>query len=1484
MASPVRSQWTASPFPLPAGQLHDVMASPPSWASQPQIFIAADKGLYRSSDQGATWIKVPAATEVNPFHQAVFQRTRFTHLSSGGLYVYAGGIDTVAGQYVVFHRTNANAFKFSLLFTGPPGVQYRDLVGSTAFGDSGYVNSTQPFYPAKPMLRSGSYLDCPGFRFVVAPNLVAVSTSCISSTFTVQNSSEQFEGVAMVYTTQGHRLVAYGPQGLALSVTSGSLWSPIPFYGPPVAGRNISYLPSTDKLYYCTSDGIYVADTVLHIFERMTGSAGYSVKHAAIVPGGTSVAICDQGILLKTTQAFGPVMPAAAFTMPEQICLGASAAAVVTGNPQYSYTWLLNGAAAGSGLQFTPAVSAPGIYTIQLIADNGASTDTLTRTLTVHTPPPPAQAAILGLPLCEPGSVQIQLTGTQAGLSYALYRQPGQVLLGTSSGGAGLFQSGMIADSAVFQVRTTDPQTQCSAWAPQAPQVRVEHVDARFQMEWLNALAQEPVLPLNGSSGFIAAYAWDFGPSASTPFSTAAHPAAVSFPNTGLQTVTLTATSPDGCSDTAVWTGPQVVSLPPSNPFNWALGFPGSADGIYGPDYSHDLVQGADGDLYVAGGYGSTQFRSRAGRSSSLDSIAGGFLARYSEAGMLRWLVYTTDTVNANEQTGQPVFTSVALDPAGQIYLAGLIADSAVFTDNTGRRTRLASTPMTAARGVLIKLDPKGRLQWHVELLHLEPIETETDAAGYVYLLAGAPFNWSILQADGTLYQPSNPPSGMARHVLLKISPAGSVLWHAWQYSASGYYTQFHDLHAHGGKLYLSGQAGGDLYLTSADGTADSVLIGGLVPDGLLLQYDTAGVVNWNLRMNSITDDPVFTQSFDHFYQIGTDAAGNLYVSGQADGVLSIDSASAVVFTTSSGGSDTLHARGPVVVSYDPQGAFRWANGASGNIVMSGAALAVTPAGDVFTAGERGFSAGPIGAEFTSTSGVSILDSSQCTACLAMLKYDAYGVLEWFATEQGPFTDNQAAGFSVHGIAAHPNGALSVSGKISLTTGAPDAVFGPDTLHGIVNDVYLARVHPGSGGPRGIIRARVLNQEAELCGGDTLRLDVSMIEGISQAPGNLFSLELTDTLGSFRHPQILGSWPGTQLSDTLQVPIPYELPPFSGYRLRMIASDPPRVSYGQTQAMQYLEPGISADAAFCPDVPVTVSASAGLGYQWMPAAEVSDPAAQTVLFTGSLPAALLARVQLACGVQVDTFRIRRHETGSITAPKASPQICLGDSITLEAAGGTSYSWTTGSGTGSWTGSTISVAPSGPESYVVSIFNSETSCLTTDTVQVAVLPLPSGEIEVQDSLLTAPAGYIYQWYLDGQPIPGARGPSYAPEASGSYQVLLTDTAGCAFLTGAAAFIRTDLAPQAGISCTLYPNPAVQSMRLRFSAAAAGALHIRISSLDGRTVSEWRSAGSLPAGEHDLELIPPGSTLPAGLYWVQITAGTSRFAALASWRTE
>lgn len=125
---------------------------------------------------------------------------------------------------------------------------------------------------------------------------------------------------------------------------------------------------------------------------------------------------------------------------------------------------------------------------------------------------------------------------------------------------------------------------------------------------------------------------------------------------------------------------------------------------------------------------------------------------------------------------------------------------------------------------------------------------------------------------------------------------------------------------------------------------------------------------------------------------------------------------------------------------------------------------------------------------------------------------------------------------------------------------------------------------------------------------------------------------------------------------------------------------------------------------------------------------------------------------------------------------ADQTICAGSSTTLNASGGSTYTWNPGG----ISGGNITVSPGSGTTYVV-IGTDVNGCSTSDTVRVSVTPLPRiaagpdvAICEGNAANLNASGGNSYVWYPGGFTGPSI---SVDPLVSTSYTVIGTDAAGC-----------------------------------------------------------------------------------------------------------
>ena len=118
------------------------------------------------------------------------------------------------------------------------------------------------------------------------------------------------------------------------------------------------------------------------------------------------------------------------------------------------------------------------------------------------------------------------------------------------------------------------------------------------------------------------------------------------------------------------------------------------------------------------------------------------------------------------------------------------------------------------------------------------------------------------------------------------------------------------------------------------------------------------------------------------------------------------------------------------------------------------------------------------------------------------------------------------------------------------------------------------------------------------------------------------------------------------------------------------------------------------------------------------------------------------------------------------------------------------------------------------------------------------------------------GLFYQWYLDGEPIPGAEGNSWNATESGFYQVAVTDANGCTALSEMIEVVINGVEEFAAPVWQVFPNPAKSGEAIRLSGPAAT---VAVFSADGRLLQEengWEQGewkiSPLPAGWYTLRL--------------------------------
>lgn len=240
----------------------------------------------------------------------------------------------------------------------------------------------------------------------------------------------------------------------------------------------------------------------------------------------------------------------------------------------------------------------------------------------------------------------------------------------------------------------------------------------------------------------------------------------------------------------------------------------------------------------------------------------------------------------------------------------------------------------------------------------------------------------------------------------------------------------------------------------------------------------------------------------------------------------------------------------------------------------------------------------------------------------------------------------------------------------------------------------------------------------------------------------------------------------------------------------------------------------------------------------------------------------VAAGEATIGYTVTTFGCSHTVTKTIyVKPKPSPVINAPYSIICI---GALYTMTAAPAGGTWTNSNPSAAllltdtlkpiQPGSVSFTYSVTGAN-GCAGTTTRQFSVQEMPVAVITNNDGVLTCSPNVHYQWYLNGETIPGAAAQTYTPTESGSYTVMVRNNGTCTVTSEPYVFtLPVSVAAVAGPGyMKLYPNP----VRDRMYVDAPQPADIRISTMDGRLVLQAKQAYSVHTG-----------SLPAGVYIVTI----------------
>ena len=210
----------------------------------------------------------------------------------------------------------------------------------------------------------------------------------------------------------------------------------------------------------------------------------------------------------------------------------------------------------------------------------------------------------------------------------------------------------------------------------------------------------------------------------------------------------------------------------------------------------------------------------------------------------------------------------------------------------------------------------------------------------------------------------------------------------------------------------------------------------------------------------------------------------------------------------------------------------------------------------------------------------------------------------------------------------------------------------------------------------------------------------------------------------------------------------------------------------------------SNDTTICDGACAQLNASGGTSYSWSPTIGLSNP---NIANPNACPTVTTTYVVTGTDANnctnTDTVIVTVNPLPTANAGNDTT-ICIGDSVQLNATGGTSYTWTPA---GSLTNPNIAnpiAFPNTTTTYVVTVTDG-LGCVDTDTIIVTVANLPvitiTNDTTICDGAcaqLNATGGTTYSWSpTTGLSNPNIANPTACPTVNTTYVVTVSNAANC-----------------------------------------------------------------------------------------------------------
>ena len=670
-----------------------------------------------------------------------------------------------------------------------------------------------------------------------------------------------------------------------------------------------------------------------------------------------------------------------------------------------------------------------------------------------------------------------------------------------------------------------------------------------------------------------------------------------------------------------------------------------------------------------------------------------------------------------NNATGFTDECSLAVDPSGNSYVAGTFLDGTISFGTTN----LVNAGTYFSDIYVVKYDTSGNVLWATRAggaASEKATAIAVDANGNSYVTGG--FAGIHPMDFGTISLTNLNPFGQYDVFIAKYDANGSLVWAKSAGSTSVDLSRGIAVDGNG-NIYFTGSFYGP---TMSFG---SIALNNSNPNGIgtnyfTAKYDASGNAVWAVKNVGST----------HAEGIGVavDGAGNSYVTGYfSDPTITFDT----ITLTKTGSSEMF------IVKYDPSGNAVWAKNSPSTNGVSGRSVSVDVTGNIYVTGNF------LGAV---SFGTTTLATSSGQWDVFLTKYDAAGNVIWARSAGGGNNDYSSEVVVDGGGHAYITGRFS---SASMSFGASNLI---NTKGGSGSDVFVAKYDPSGNVLWAINTGGTGNKNDEGTGIGVDANGNSYVAGIFNSASVPFG---TTTLNNTAGP--------------------------TGKNM-FVAKLPLCIS-------QPSQPGsITGNATPCEGSNQLYSVAAVAGatsYIWtLPSGWTGTSNASSILAkVGASAGTITVAAYNGCGPgSVQSFTVTPV---LLPAPPGTgtgnPTPCSGSVETYSVApvaGATSYIWTMPPGwTGSSTTNTISVTVgTNSGSWTVAAVNGCGAGPVKTYSTSYVIPSPSVTITQSGNTFSATGSFLsYQWYVNGNPIPGAINQTYTTTLSGNYYVVVTDGSFC-----------------------------------------------------------------------------------------------------------